>query len=294
MITGRDMVTDGRQRMTETELLYFETWAAMSASGRTLTMLGHKLEVSTAAVTKRMRAIVQRGYLTERYEMTSLGAEFYMWCRLWEKGIHVWYQTMGISETDARNVTRDLLARAPVPVLDMMMNQGIICLLRGNRRISSSERDGCLEFRNVEFANMLPEGRYSVYVTFRKLDGNEPSMAESAFGQTRMMVIEAGRSELRLQRQMILHHSMTEDYDVRGQMKSLEYEVGTRTRKPKIQDDIVRIPMKDMIWKIREGNDSSLVGELEVSFACTAGEQHMPRASALMCVKIQRTNAAFF
>ncbi|MCD8121151.1 MAG: hypothetical protein LUE65_02785 [Clostridiales bacterium] len=61
MITGRDMVTDGRQRMTETELLYFETWAAMSASGRTLTMLGHKLEVSTAAVTKRMKAIVQRG-----------------------------------------------------------------------------------------------------------------------------------------------------------------------------------------------------------------------------------------
>ncbi|MCD8082543.1 MAG: hypothetical protein LUE86_03180 [Clostridiales bacterium] len=293
MTGGRGGVADTRKRMTGTELAYFEVWAEMSGNGRTLTMLGHKLEVSTAAAVKRMKSIAQRGYLTDRYELTSQGIEFYMWYRLWRKGIEAWYQTMGISEADAREVTRSLLADAPIPVLNMMTNQGIMCMLRRSRRFSSLEREDCLEFRNVEFAGILPEGRYPIDVTFKRLDGDEPSMAEGAFDQTRLMVIERGKSEIRLRRQMIFHHSMTENYDVRGQMKSLEYTAGTRIKKPRIQDDTVGIPMKDMVWKVRQGNDSSLIGELEVAFTCTAGA-HMPKASALMSVKIQRTGSSFF
>lgn len=271
------------KRLSRVQMEYLVQWIRMSEKNRSLGALGNMRGVSRSAVQKMLAVSVKAGFLDQKYRATEAGMAQVFWYRSRYDAIVRWFLQNNLSQEDAEAAADVLMSGAPLQVIEMMFNKSLICSIC---KRSSFEREGEIGVTGTALSQVLPQGVYQIGVEFRKIkDEGELSMANAAFEKPGKLLIGENHSEVQLKRVRISHTSGYSHLAVSGKMRTMEYEAGGRTRKLKIEDECVLIPVDDILWSC-EGKDGVLTGKLRVEFTCTAGPLHMPKAAAIMYVRI--------
>ncbi|MDD3252063.1 MAG: NEAT domain-containing protein [Lachnospiraceae bacterium] len=274
------------KRLSRTQMNYLRTWLSQDESNRSMANAALKLHVSRAAVQKILNTIREQGFLGEKYELTKQGEDYYGWYNLRYQSIVKWFKLNDISEEEAMETANLLIAEAPLSVSEMLMNKSVVCNICHMRAFEPEDTDQKIELTGEKLSEFLAEGIYTVNVEFRKVKNEtELSMADKAFEKPGKLLISANRGYILLRRKKISYISNILQRAVSGKMRSLEYCVHDRTRSPRVENDVVRIPVRDILWSC-SGPGGVLTGRLQMAFTCTVGSMHMPKAEAVMCIKI--------
>lgn len=274
------------EKLTKLQLRCLMTWSKLQGKNRSMTGAALKLNVSRTAIQKALGVLTEQGFLDEFYELTQWGRAY---VEQQEKCYHLlqrWMQFRRVAKEEWEDVYL-LMAEMGPSFLSVMANEGLFCNI-----CRSVAGTNLLQFDQVDLSRFLPPGTYEVDLEFRKA-GSEHlySMADKAFAKPGRLIVTDTGSELELRRLKILHNSPHKQAEVSGKMRTLEYYLKGEIKKPKVSEDLVKIPTADMTWSCAE-DERVLTGRLEVTFTCTAGFHDKDISKAVMCVRIMGTGIA--
>lgn len=219
--------------------------------------------VAKSTVQRTMNVLVNRGYLTEKYEITPAGKQYIDWYLPRFQSLTDWLKIHDIDNSMAESTAHSWLAVTEDPVVDMLLQNCLICSICKSTVVTEDERI----FEDMDLAEHIPAGSYEVDVEFLKDIGegrsSELSMADEAFEKPARLVVSGSVSYIELKRIRLVHLSYKGTRLVSGKLRSMDYIVDGKSRKAEQEGDLVRIPVRHIRWHCSK-NKLELTGRLRI------------------------------
>lgn len=275
------------ERLTKVQMQYLLSWIQEEGKKRSFYHLATMQGVAKSTVQRTMNVLVNRGYLTEQYELTPAGKQYVDWYLPRFQSLTDWLKIHEIDSEMAESTAHSWLAVTEDPVVDMLLQNCLICSICQSAAVIEDER----VFEDIDLARYIPVGNYEVDVEFLKDTGEERSsqlsMADEAFEKPARLVVSGSSSYIELKRVRLVHLSYKGTRLVSGKLRSMDYIVDGKSRKAEQDGELVRIPVRHIQWHCSK-NKLELTGRLRIFVTCTAGICHMPKRPTMLYVKLNQ------
>lgn len=275
------------ERLTKVQMQYLLSWVQEEGKKRSFYHLAAMQGVAKSTVQRTMNVLVNRGYLTEKYELTQDGRRYIDWYLPRYQSLTDWLKLHDIESGMAESTAHSWLAVTEDPVVDMLLKNCLICSICQSVVAAEDERI----FEDIDLSEHIPEGSYEVDVEFLKdageRGGSELSMADEAFEKPARLVVFGACSYIELKRIRVVHLSYKGTNLVSGKLRSMDYMAEGKSHKAEQDGELVRIPVRHIRWHC-SNNKLELTGRLRIFVTCTAGIVHMPKRPTMLYVRLNQ------
>lgn len=269
------------ENMTKLQLNTLLQWSRRHGRTRSLAVIAEEEKVSKTAIQKALKKLEEYGYLNKKHELTDEG---WAMAEEKEKQLHLLKNWMRVHHVDASEWedASVLLTEMGPSFIKVMTGEGLFCSICRGSTIHSHEN----ELRGQDLSPFFYPAVYDAeFVLCKCKNEMELSMSDRAFEKPASFFVGKDYSEIILKRKRMVEKLPDTKEEMVGMMRSIYYSIDGRQCSPKVSDNMIRIPSKDVIWRCDTEN-GILTGRLEVSFTCTAIKHAPDRSTAVLCIKI--------
>lgn len=267
--------------MTRLQLNTLLQWSRRRGRARSLALIAQEEKVSKTAIQKAMVKLVEYGFMNTDHELTEEG---WAVAEEKEKQLYLLKNWMRVHRVDASEWEDAslLLTEMGPSFIEVITGEGLFCSICRGKAAQSHEN----LLTGQDLSSFFYPAMYDAEFTLRKYENEaELSMSDRAFEKPAGFSVAEGYSEIILKRKKLLEKHPDTNEAMVGMMRSIYYSVNGRQCSPKVSDNMVRIPSRDIVWCC-DAEQGVLTGRLQVSFACSVMNHTPDHNTAVLCISI--------